>query len=64
MPVVVIAVNVNVVNGVTATASLAKPSLANTVDVVGHEAVEVVGTLLKMLLLGKFLIVMLILNLN
>ena len=61
MPVVVIAVNVNVVNGVTATASLAKPSLADTVDVVGHEAVEVVGTLLKM---GKFLIVMLILNLN
>ena len=61
MPVVVIEVNVNVVNGVTATASLAKPSLANTVDVVGHEAVEVVGTLLKM---GKFLIVMLILNLN
>ena len=61
MLVVVIEVNVNVVNGVTATASLAKPSLANTVDVVGHEAVEVVGTLLKM---GKFLIVMLILNLN
>lgn len=61
MPVVVIEVNVNVVNGVTATASLAKPSLADTVDVVGHEAVEVVGTLLKM---GKFLIVMLILNLN
>jgi hypothetical protein len=61
VPVVVIEVNVNVVNGVTATASLAKPSLADTVDVVGHEAVEVVGTLLKM---GKFLIVMLILNLN
>lgn len=61
MPVVVIEVNVNVVNGVTASASLAKPSLADTVDVVGHEAVEVVGTLLKM---GKFLIVMLILNLN
>ena len=46
MPVVVIEVNVNVVNGVTATASLAKPSLADVVTELKLDVVEAAGMLI------------------